>query len=373
MRARKRKAGKNGKTAKAPIRPIFGSVGAQGAGAPPGTPEYIGHREPTDAVFSLIRYDAESWSAETPDTAQATTDGFDPAKVNWINVNGLADQEAIKYLGAFFSLDPLTVEDILNAEHRPKMEDFGRYLIVITKMLTRRDDGSVEYEQVSCVLTEHAVLTFQETPGDCFGPVRERIKSAGGRLRARGSDYLFYALLDVIGDNYFSILEGIGVQLEELEEASVSSKEAPTFMASLQASKGELNHIRRILWPVRETTLTLLHSESPLIGRELLPYLRDLQENTVQVIEALESYRETASGIQEIYLSSISNRMNQVMKVLTIISTIFIPLTFIVGVYGMNFRYMPELEQTWGYPAVLGAMALVAIGMIVYFKRKKWL
>ncbi len=356
-----------------PIEPLFRNVSEAGVGAPPGSPIYIGDRIPTEAVYSLFQYNKEEMSVITPENVEEIMAMTEDGMINWINVNGLADQDAVKRLCGFFKLDPLTIEDILNTEHRPKVEDFRHYLTLITKMLTRHDDGTIEYEQVSIILTRNTVMTFQETPGDCFGPVRDRLQNGTGRLRKLGSDYLMYALLDVIVDNYFMILENLGTRLENCEEASMSAREAKTFMTGLQSLKADLNRMRRVLWPVRETVGVLLHSESDLIDKELDPFLRDLYENTVQVLEALESYRETASGIQEIFFSSVSNRMNEVMKVLTIISTIFIPLTFIAGVYGMNFEFMPELGQRWGYPGVLGLMAAVAVGMLIYFKKKKWL
>jgi len=354
------------------IEPIFKSVATGSAGSIPGSPIYIGDKAPTEAAFSLIQYDHDEISFVTPENIEEVLAMLEDGMVNWININGLADQDAIKRLGGFFKLDSLTIEDILNTEHRPKIEDFGRYLLIITKMLTRRPDDTIEYEQVAIVLTSNSVLTLQESPGDCFGPVRDRLRTATGRLRRMGPSFLAYALIDVIVDNYFSLLEWLGNRLEELEETSASAREASGFMAGLQSVKADLNRFRRIVWPVRETIGVLLHSDSDLLEDSLEPFFRDLQENSVQVIEALESYRETATGIQEVFFSSVSNRMNEVMKVLTIISTIFIPLTFIAGVYGMNFRYMPELDQTWAYPAVWGLMLAIAVGMVIYFKRKKW-
>lgn len=355
------------------IQPIFRSIGNCGPGMSPGSPIYIGDRIPTEATYSLIQYNREEISIITPDTIEEIFAMLEVDSVNWINVNGLADQDAIKRLCLFFRLDPLTIEDIMNTEHRPKMEEFDHYLILISKMITAHSDASIEYEQISFILAGNTLITFQETPGDCFGPVRERLQSGTGRLRKLDCSYLMYALVDVIVDNYFIILENLGSRLEELETQSMSAKEASTFMKNLQDVKTDLNHMRRILWPVRETVSMLVHTDSGLIGNELGPFFRDLYENMVQALEALESYRETASGLQEIYLSSISYRMNEVMKVLTVISTIFMPLTFIAGVYGMNFKYMPELSARWGYPATGGLMIVIAVGMIVYFKRKKWL
>lgn len=354
------------------IEPLFKSVNAGAVGLSVDTPVYIGDKTPTEAAFSLIQYDQGSISFVTPESIEEVLAMLEDGMVNWINLNGLADVDAIKRLGGYFKLDALTIEDILNTEHRPKIEDFGHYLLVITKMLRLRPDETVEYEQVSLFLTRNAVITIQEAPGDCFDPVRDRLSNSVGRLRKLDRSYLAYALLDVIVDNYFFLLEWMGDRLETFEEQSASARDTGGFMSGLQEVKSELNKMRRVMWPVRELANGLLRSDSELLDNRLDPFLRDLQENTTQVIEALESYRETASGIQEVYLSSISNRMNEVMKVLTIISTIFIPLTFIAGVYGMNFVHMPELDKTWTYPAVWGLMGTIALGMVLFFKRKKW-
>ncbi|HKL85453.1 MAG TPA: magnesium/cobalt transporter CorA [Treponemataceae bacterium] len=361
------------KITRRPITPIFRGVAENGETSAPGIPVYIGDRTPTESTYSLIQYNQKSIAVATPKTVEEVMAMFEPDMINWINVNGLASHADYKWLCAFFKLDPLTVEDMLNTEHRPKVEDFGHYIVVITKMLKKQEYKATEYEQISFILTKNAVLSFQEVQGDCLDPIRERLKTGTGRLRKQGSAYLLYGLLDVIVNNYYSILEDLGNRLEEFEEKSTQSEDSKYFMAGLQNIKTELNHMRRILWPVRDTINDLLHNESNLIPEEMEPNLRDLQENCIQVIEALESYRETASGIQEVFLSSVSVRMNEVMKVLTIISTIFIPLTFIVGVYGMNFIKMPELTSPWGYPITLGVMTFIAVGLIFYFKRKKWL
>ncbi len=354
------------------IEPIFKSVAGGNVGTTPGTPIYIGDRTPVEATISLIQYGPEQISFITPESIEEILAMQEEGMVNWVNVNGLADQDLVKRLCGFCRLDALSVEDILNTEHRPKAEDFGHYFLIITKMLTRNSENAVEYEQVSIVITPFGVLTFQETPGDCFGPVRERLKTGVGRLRRQGGSYLAYALLDVITDNYFSVLEWLGDQLEEKETQAVSSGADNRFMVDLQSIKADLNRMRRTVWPVRETVGDLLHSQSEILEEGLDPFLRDLYENTVQVLESLEVYREAAASIQEVYLSSMSNRMNEVMKVLTIISTLFIPLTFIVGVYGMNFRHMPELDIPWAYPAAWGVMLLIAGGMLAFFKRRKW-
>ena len=354
------------------IEPIFKSVSTENVGTSPGSPIYIGDRTPVEATLSLIQYNAEQISVITPESLEEILAMQEEGMVNWVNVNGLADQDLVKRLCGYFKLEALTIEDILNTEHRPKAEDFGHYFFLITKMITRRPDGTVEYEQVSIVITRFGVLTFQEIPGDCFGPVRERLRTGVGRLRRLGSSYLAYALLDVITDNYFSVLEWLGDQLETREETAAALSADNRFMVDLQGIKADLNRMRRTVWPVREAVGALLHSQSDILDDDLDPFLRDLYENSVQVLDSLEVYREAAASIQEVYLSSVSNRMNEVMKVLTVISTIFIPLTFIVGVYGMNFRFMPELEQPWSYPAIWGVMVSIALGMVVFFKKKKW-
>ncbi len=362
----------NRKQGRRRITPIFKSVGSESVGSSPGTPIYIGDREPAEATYSLIQYNQTTASVVTPESLEETILMQDPDMINWINVNGFARQEDYRRLCGYLKLDPLTAEDIVNTKHRPKVEDFGHYLLVIAKMITVRDLGTVEYEQISVILTENAIVTFQETPGTFLDPVRERIKGTG-RLRRAGTDYLLYAILDVIVDNYFTVLERLGTQLETFEEESVSARDSRQFMRGMQNLKSELNHLRRILWPVRDSISALLHAETPLLGEALEPFLRDLHENAIQIIEVLDNYRETASGIQDVFLSSLSTRMNEVMKVLTIISTIFIPLTFIAGVYGMNFVHMPEIGAPWGYPAALAGMGVVAGALIVFFKRKKWL
>ncbi|MBL8966963.1 MAG: magnesium/cobalt transporter CorA [Spirochaetaceae bacterium] len=355
-----------------PIEPPFKSISAKTAGLPPGSAVYAGDNEPTKALLSLYVYDEGSWRMECPTTTEALLSHIESGKKNWINVNGLAGG-AVERLCEALGVHALVVEDILDPGQRPRVENYDEYLYLVTKMLTTHRDGSVEYEQVSLILKGDVVVTFQETPGDCFGAVRERIVSGTGRMRRMGADYLAYSLLDVIVDNYFIVLEKLGDALEAYEFEASNPKAAKRFMAGIQELKGNLIRLRRSIWPVRDSIASLLRSEAKHLSPELAPFLRDLHENTVQVIEALETYREHTASILEIHLSSMSNRMNEVMKVLTIISTIFIPLTFIAGVYGMNFRFMPELERPWGYPVVLGVMALVAIGELVYFKIRKWI
>ncbi|MBN1242959.1 MAG: magnesium/cobalt transporter CorA [Spirochaetales bacterium] len=342
------------------------------AGAPPGAAIYLGVLEPADAAFSLIQYGPSDATFATPSSVEEILAMLEEDRVNWINVNGFGDIEALKTLCGYLRVDPLSLEDILNVEHRPKVEDFGHYVLVVGKMIRNLPDDEIEYEQVSFILTRSVLVTFQARPGDCLGPVRERIKSGNAKLRRRGSSFLAYALLDIMVDNYFSVLESLGERLEEAESTIMEGRYNPAFMSVLQRTKAELNRMRRVVWPIRETVTALQRLDTDLLEDGLEPFLRDLHENTVQALEALETYRESAASIRDLYNSSISNRMNEIMKVLTIISTLFIPLTFIAGVYGMNFVHMPELDERWAYPAVWGLMALIAAGMLLYFKRKRW-
>jgi magnesium transporter len=294
--------------------------------------------------------------------------------VTWINVSGLHQVELLERLNDCFGLHPLVLEDILNTDQRPKMEDFGDYLYVVLRMLDldKKNGNAVISEQISLILGKNFVLTFQEREGDLFDPLRERIRNGKGRLRKMGPDYLVHALLDAIVDQYFVVLETLGERIEFLEEELVT-RPTPSTLQLLHRLKREMIFLRKSVWPLREVIGTLERGESSLIQASTNLYLRDIYDHTIQVIDNVETFRDMLSGMLDIYLSSISNRMNEIMKVLTIISTIFIPLTFIVGLYGMNFKHMPELESPWGYPAVLLLMLGVTIFMLFYFRRKKWL
>ncbi len=349
----------------------FAGVSIETAGLPPGSPRYIGDVEPTLATYSLYSYDENSAVMKIPGDLSELLALIDPDIVNWININGLSGGTVEKLCG-MLGIHPLVIEDILGTEHRPKLENYDDYLFLITKMLIMHEDGSIEYEQISFILKGKILISFQERPGDCFKNVRDRIIAGVGRLRKMGADYLLYALLDTIVDNYFVVLELLGDRLETFEDSALVEDDG-NLLHELQELKRELAKMRRVIWPVRDSIGALARSESIQMDASLSPYLRDLYENTVQAIEALESYREHVSSIIELHLSEINTNMSRVMKVLTILSAIFIPITFIAGVYGMNFAHMPELETTWGYPAVLGLMAAVVIAELIYFKNKKWI
>ena len=322
-------------------------------------------------IIQVIAYGPNQYLEKQIDDVTQIQELINTYQVLWINVDGLGDEAVIRYLGQLFKLHPLALEDVVSLRQRSKVDDYETTLYTAMRMLSMEDDRLFA-EQVSFFLGPKFVLTFQETKGDCLDPVRERIRKKGGLVCNQNADYLLYCLIDAIIDAYFPVLETYDTRLEELEEQILGHPDQST-MNLLFSVKHDLTSLRRTLWPVREMAGMLAHSESPLIAPTTLVYLRDCQDHTVQLLELAESYRETGSSLMDFYLSSISNRMNEIMKVLTIIATIFIPLTFIVGVYGMNFDNMPELHLRYGYFIVLGLMALLGLGMFAWFIHKGWL
>jgi magnesium transporter len=343
------------------------------AGASPGTLVHIGEQK-TDAVrISIIDYDENNFLEKDVASIEDCFSFRDTATVTWINIDGVHDPKIVERLGAHFGLHPLIQEDIMNTTQRPKLEDMNESLYVLARMLEFDPaTNEVGTDQLSLVVGRNFVISFQERPGDEFGPVRDRIRRGKGRIRKSGPDYLAYALLDAMVDHYFIILERLGERVELLEDELVSDPRKETLHV-IHTLKREMIFLRKSVWPLREVVSGLERSESDLIQQSTAVFLRDLYEHTVQVIDNVETLRDMLSGMLETYLSSISNRMNEVMKVLTIISTIFIPLTFIAGVYGMNFEHMPELKWRFGYFAILGFMIAVGLALAAFFKRKKWL
>ncbi|MDR1586340.1 MAG: magnesium/cobalt transporter CorA [Treponema sp.] len=321
-------------------------------------------------LLSLIGYDPVGAWTKTADTADELLTWKNPAGITWINIECLDDPGTISRFAEVFKIHPLTVEDILDTEQRPKTEEFDDYLFITFKAVN--PSSGLEFEHMSMVITDDTVLTFQEKPGDYFDGVRKRILNNAGRVRRMGVDYLAYSIIDAVVDEYFIILDSVGSGIEEFEDRAVDEKDE-TFMQDIQKIKQNLLKVRRVIWPLRESLSLLMHLDSRRVGAEMDPFLKDLYDHVIQAAETVETYRELVAGILEVNLSAASNRLNKVMKVLTIISTIFIPLTFIVGVYGMNFRFMPELEQRLAYPLIWGIMVIIALGMIIFFKRRKWL
>ncbi len=290
----------------------------------------------------------------------------------WLDVNGVHEVELVGRLGQGFGLHPLLLEDIVNAHQRPKFEQYGDHLFLVLKMIQHNDaTDEIELEQVSVVLGPGYVLTFQERERDTFDPVRRRLQDPVTRLRQHGADFVAYALVDTIVDNYFGVLEKVGDRIEEIEDDIIENPDRET-LEEIYAIKRGLVELRRAIWPLRDALAAMGRGDTPLVQAGTLPYLRDVQDHTLRVIDTIETYRDTAATIVEMYMSSISNRMNDVMRVLTVIATLFIPLTFIVGVYGMNFAHMPELAWPWAYPAVWAVMVAVTVGLLVFFRRRGW-
>jgi magnesium transporter len=333
----------------------------------------VGEKRAAEVQIAVIDYDEAQFQEKEAKTVEECFPFKDKPTVTWINVNGIHRVDVIEKIGKHFNIHPLVLEDILNTGQRPKMEDFGEYIYIVLKMLHYNDEtNEIASEQMSLILGPNFVISFQEKEGDVFNPIRERIRNDKGRIRKMGSDYLAYALADAVVDNYFIILEKFGEKTEFLEEELVTNP-TPETLQGIHNLKREMIFLRKSVWPLREVISGLERGESALIKKTTAIYLRDVYDHTIQVIDTVETLRDMISGMLDIYLSSISNKMNEVMKVLTIIATIFIPLTFIAGVYGMNFANMPELGWHWGYFVVLVVMLAIGVSMLIHFRRKKWL
>ena len=342
-------------------------------GLPPGTLAYVGEKKVEKVIITVFDYNSERYDEKELKSIDECFPYKDTPTVTWINIDGLHQVEIMEKIGIHFGFHPLIMEDILNTRQRPKMDDLEDYVYVVLKMLSyKEEDNVIDAEQISIILGQNFVISFQEKEGDVFEPIRERIRKNKGRIRKMGADYLAYALLDSVVDNYFTILEKLWERIEFLEEELVENPSTQT-LQEIYELKREMIFLRKSIWPLREVISELERGESSLIKESTGIYLRDVYDHTIQVIDTVETFRDMLSGILDVYLSSISNRMNEVMKVLTIIATIFIPLTFLAGVYGMNFRYMPELEWHQGYFAVLFLMVIIFIVMVIYFRKKKWL
>jgi magnesium transporter len=342
-------------------------------GLAPGALVHIGDKKIDKVRISIIDYSIDKFEEKEVKNIEESFHFKIKPTTTWINIDGLHEIEVIEKIGNHFEIHPLVLEDILNTDQRPKMEYFEKYIFFVLKMLyVDEKKQEIHSEQVSLVLGENYVISFQEGIGDVFDSVRERIRSGKTRIRKRDSDYLAYSLLDAIVDGYFGILEKIGERIEDMEEDLVSNPN-PKILQEIYNLKREMIYIRKSVWPLREVINNLLREESKIITESTHIYLRDLYDHTIQVIDTVETFRDLISGMVDMYMSSVSNKMNEVMKVLTIFAAIFIPLTFIAGVYGMNFHFMPELTLHWGYFGILTLMLFVSIIMLIFFKRKKWL
>lgn len=338
----------------------------------PGVPVHFGEERSFQPAVSVITYG--------PDGVDEfdMVPGADPPEptaerpVVWIDVDGIHDVDLVLQLGEQFGLHPLLLEDVANSDQRPKVEEFEDYLYLVLKMVRVDEAGARISEQISIVLGRGWVISFQEQPGDVFEPVRERIRIGKGRIRTRGADYLCYALADALVDHYFLVLESIAEQVSLLE-TRVFGKEEDVPLDELYALRAEIASMRRSIWPSRDAIQTMRHTESELIDAATERFLADVYDHVLRVIETLETFRDLASGLVDTQISMAGQRLNEVMKVLTIISTIFIPLSFLAGLYGMNFEVIPELKFTWGYPALLLVMLVIAGGMLLFFRKKRWI
>ena len=337
-------------------------------GLAPGTIIYTGDKPEAPSIITQLHF-----SEETVEEKIVSVQDIKIKKgtKTWINVDGLSDTETITQITELLGIHPLTKEDLVNTQQRPKFEEYDDYLFMATKAL-HFESGHVYTEHISMILKQDVVLTFQERTLDVFTPVRERLIAKKGRIVKNGVDYLAYALIDSIVDHYFAVLEQVADHIEQLE-AEILISSTTKHMQQIQHLKRDMITLSKSVWPLREVIGGFQRTESHLVAKETQLYVRDVYDHTVQVMDSVTTFREMVSGMTDLYMTNMSNRMNEVMKVLTIIATIFIPLTFVAGVYGMNFVHMPELEWENGYFIALGVMAAITVGMIIYFRRKGWI
>jgi len=340
-------------------------------GSEPGTLSIDPDAKPSQIV--LIDYTEAKARRQVEISPQDCLPYLETDSVSWIDIQGLGTEETLKQIGRVCQLHPLLLEDVVNVPQRPKVQDYNEHLLIIVQMiLPKPNEDGFDSEQVGLVLGKHYLLTFQEEPEqDCFNPVRDRIRTHRGKVRQAGPDYLAYILLDALIDGFFPVLEDYGERIEVLEDEVVLNPSRQT-LEQIYDVRRELLALRRAIWPLRNVINTLIREPNDLIAADIQVYLRDCYDHVIQLLDIVETYRELSSSLMDVYLSSISNKMNEVINFLTVVSTIFIPLTFIAGVYGMNFKYMPELEWKWGYEACWLAMIATALGLLIVFWRRGW-
>jgi magnesium transporter len=342
-------------------------------GTIPGSIIYTGNKESEKLFIESFDYSEDKIEHNQYQNIEDVFHYKSTESTTWINLNGLNHVNAIEKLGNHYNLHPLTLEDIVNISQRPKLEEYEDYLFVVLKMLYYDKDENIVSEQVSFILGENYVITFQESAGDVFDNVRDRIINAKGRIRPLGADYLLYALIDAVTDHYYVIIETMGNKIEDLEDNLFTGFSQEELSQQIQSLKREVLKVRRAVFPLREIANKIEKNENKFIQERTQHYFRDIYDHSIQISENIDIYREMIWGLMDLYMSTISNKMNEVMKVLTIMATIFIPLTFIAGIYGMNFEYIPELQYKYSYFILWGIMIVLFIGMLFYFKRKKWL
>jgi magnesium transporter len=348
----------------------------QKAGLPPGSLVHVGKHSETPVRIKLVNYDEFTYDEHDSYNLEECLTDVRSDLNTWINLDGVHDVSLLEKIGDCFKIHPLVLEDILNTNQRPKIEDYGDYLYIVLKAIYYDDvRDSIDTEQISLIIGENYLISFQEkdgSEGDILLTIRERFRTNTGRLRKMGTDYLAYSIIDIIADHYFVVIEIIGDKIEILEEKAAKNPR-PEIMEDIHELKRDIIVMRRTVWPLREVLGTYSRVETRLLKQDTLPYLRDVYDHTIQAVDMIEIYRDTISTLIDIYLSSVSYRLNEIMKLLTMISVIFIPLTFLAGVYGMNFEFMPELRSHYGYPGVWLVMIIIAVSMLIWFRRKNWL
>jgi magnesium transporter len=351
---------------------LFLKKSSKKAGLPPGTVVFVGEKKVEEIRITIIDYDEDQYEEREIKNIEDCFPYKDTPSISWINIDGVHQVEVIEKLGQHFVLHPLLQEDVVNTHQRPKFDEFEDHLFIVLRMFFfNEEENELEGEQISLIVGANFVISFQERQGDVFEQVRERLRNGRGRIRKKGSDYLAYSLIDAIVDSYYNILERLGESIETLQEQLVAEPKRKDLQI-IQALKRDMLFFRKSVYPLREVVGGLAKSESTLVKEDVLVYVRDVYDHVIQAIDTIETFRDMLSAMMDIYLSSLSNRMNEVMKVLTIIATIFIPMTFLAGVYGMNFKFMPELEWRYAYLFFWIVVLVVLTGMVAWFKKKKW-
>lgn len=348
-------------------------------GLPPGTLVHVGREWDTPVTITLAIYDSEEYTEQAIDKVEDIQKAIDPTKKNWIHISGVHDIQLLEKIGTFFNIHPLVLEDVANTTQRSKIEAYDQYLfIVIKSLINTTPTVSVDIEQISILLMNNIMISFQESNRPIFSGIRDRLKINGSRIRNNGVDYLAYSLVDNLIDHYFTIINDFTLRIEEVEDEVLDDPTKET-LQEIQNLRRELINVRKVIWPLRDTLNSLYRDESQFVSHEIKIYIRDVFDHCLHLIDMVENHRDMLMSLTDSYMSGVSNRMNEVMKVLTIIATIFMPLSFIAGLYGMNFDTsispynMPELKFYYGYPMAIGLMVLIAIAMLIYFRKKNWL
>lgn len=338
----------------------------------PGKVVYVGNKKDQQTSLEMITYNKESAEIYETDDFQEILKNWDENKITWLNIVGLSNTAEVEKIGKHFGIHSLVLEDMVNTRQRPKVDEYENYIFLVLKMVWL-DNSEYQSEHISFIVGSNYVLSFQEAENDVFEKLRDRILNGLGIIRNREVDFLMYSLLDIIVDHYFMVIDDVGNRLEKIENIIFRGNAEDSVVQDLQVLKPEIFQLKKVVSPLRDMTSQLKNSEHKLLHGKSFNYLRDLHDNCIQILENVETYREMSMGVTDMYISTLNNKMNEVMKVLTIMASIFIPLTFIAGIYGMNFEYMPELELKYGYFYAVGFMLLIIILMLIYFKRKKWL